>query len=129
MTIILDHTIVPVADRHRSARLLDDLIAVAPGRLTGPFVPIQVTSELTLDFDERFGARPGHYAFLVDDPLFDRALDKAIELALEWGPLRESSTVRSTTPAAVAGFTSATPTVSLTSLGAGKNAVTRRQPR
>lgn len=85
MTIILDHTIVPVGDKHRGAQLLGDLLGVAPAQPTGPFIPVEVNDELTLDFDERFGARPGHYAFLVDDAVFDRAVEKAIELDLEWG--------------------------------------------
>jgi catechol 2,3-dioxygenase-like lactoylglutathione lyase family enzyme len=85
MTIVLDHTIVPVADKHRGARLLAELIGVKPGQPTGPFVPVEINSELTLDFDERLGARAGHYAFLVDDDIFDKALQTAIARALEWG--------------------------------------------
>jgi catechol 2,3-dioxygenase-like lactoylglutathione lyase family enzyme len=84
MTVVLDHTIVPVADKHRGARLLADLIGAETGPPAGPFVPVRINGELTLDFDDRFGARPGHYAFLVDDAVFDRALDTAIELGLEW---------------------------------------------
>jgi catechol 2,3-dioxygenase-like lactoylglutathione lyase family enzyme len=91
MTIVLDHTIVPVPDRYRSARLLADMIGVKPGPAAGPFVPVQVNPELTFDFDERFGARPGHYAFLVDNAIFDRALGKAVELDLEWGSTPRSS--------------------------------------
>jgi catechol 2,3-dioxygenase-like lactoylglutathione lyase family enzyme len=85
MTIVLNHTIVPVGDRHRSARLLADLVGVEADPPAGPFVPVRVNDDLTLDFDDRFGARPGHYAFLVDDATFDAALDRAMELDLEWG--------------------------------------------
>lgn len=85
MTIVLDHTIVAVADKRRSARLFGQLIGVQPGTPSGPFIPVAVNHELTLDFDERFGARPGHYAFRVDDAVFDRALEGAIELQLDWG--------------------------------------------
>ena len=31
------------------------------------------------------GARPGHYAFLVDDATFDAALSLAERSGLEWG--------------------------------------------
>jgi catechol 2,3-dioxygenase-like lactoylglutathione lyase family enzyme len=85
MTIVLNHTIVPVGDRHRSARLLADLVGVEADPPAGPFVPVRVNDDLTLDFDDRFGPRPGHYAFLVDDGTFDAALDRAMELDLEWG--------------------------------------------
>ena len=56
MTTILDHTIVPVGDKRRSAQLLGELVGVVPGEPTGPFIPVQVNRKLTLDFDERFGA-------------------------------------------------------------------------
>jgi catechol 2,3-dioxygenase-like lactoylglutathione lyase family enzyme len=85
MTIVLNHTIVPVGDKHRGARFFADLLGVVVGRPTGPFVPVRVNHDLTFDFDDRLGARPGHYAFLVDDSTFDRALNLATESELEWG--------------------------------------------
>jgi catechol 2,3-dioxygenase-like lactoylglutathione lyase family enzyme len=85
MTIVLNHTIVPVADKDRGARLLAALLGTEPGRPTGPFTPVRVNDDLTFDFDDRFGARPGHYAFLVDDAAFDRALDHARQAGLAWG--------------------------------------------
>lgn len=85
MTIVLNHTIVPVGDKDRGARFLADLLGVAVGPLTGPFVPVRVNADLTLDFDDRFGARAGHYAFLVDDAIFDRALSRARDSNVEWG--------------------------------------------
>jgi catechol 2,3-dioxygenase-like lactoylglutathione lyase family enzyme len=77
MTIRLDHTIVPVTDKHRGARLLADLLGLRIGAPAGPFLPVQINDELTLDFDDRHGGRPGHYAFLVDDATFDAALASA----------------------------------------------------
>ncbi|CAJ59213.1 MULTISPECIES: VOC family protein [Frankia] len=85
MTVVLNHTIVPVADKERSARLLAALLGVEAGEPAGPFVPVRVNDELTLDFDDRLGARPGHYAFLVDDVTFDVALDQARRSGLAWG--------------------------------------------
>ncbi len=85
MTIVLNHTIVAVADKERGARLLADLLGVEAGKPAGPFVPVRVNDDLTLDFDDRFGGRPGHYAFLVDDATFDAALDYARRSDLEWG--------------------------------------------
>ncbi|WP_326999854.1 VOC family protein [Dactylosporangium sp. NBC_01737] len=85
MTIVLNHTIVPVGDRHRGARLLAGLLGVEAGDPAGPFAPVRVNADLTLDFDDRLGARPGHYAFLVDDDTFDAALAHAQRSGLEWG--------------------------------------------
>jgi catechol 2,3-dioxygenase-like lactoylglutathione lyase family enzyme len=85
MTVVLNHTIVPVADQERSARLLADLLNVRVGAPAGPFTPVHVNDDLTLDFDDRMGARPGHYAFLVDDLTFDAALDHARRADLAWG--------------------------------------------
>jgi catechol 2,3-dioxygenase-like lactoylglutathione lyase family enzyme len=55
------------------------------GSPAGPFVPVQINDDLTFDFDDRLGARPGHYAFLVDDPVFDHALELARSSGLAWG--------------------------------------------
>ena len=85
MTVVLNHTIVPVADKLRGAQVLADLLGVAVGPQAGPFVPVQVNSDLTFDFDDRAGARPGHYAFLVDDATFDRALGIARKTEMQWG--------------------------------------------
>ena len=85
MTIVLNHTIVPVGDKQRGAQLLADLLGLPVGSPAGPFVPVQINDDLTFDFDERLGARPGHYAFLVDDPVFDHALELARSSGLAWG--------------------------------------------
>jgi catechol 2,3-dioxygenase-like lactoylglutathione lyase family enzyme len=85
MTIVLNHTIVPVGDKQRGAQLLADLLGLPVGSPAGPFVPVQINDDLTFDFDDRLGARPGHYAFLVDDPVFDHALELARSSGLAWG--------------------------------------------
>ena len=115
MTIILNHTIVPVADAQRGAQFLADLLGLPVSPPAGPFVPVRINDDLTFDFDARLGARAGHYAFLVDDAIFDRALGLAEGSDLAWGPRRAWPTGRSTTSAAAAACTSATPTASPTS--------------
>jgi catechol 2,3-dioxygenase-like lactoylglutathione lyase family enzyme len=85
MTIILNHTIVPVGDAQRGARFLADLLGLPVSPPAGPFVPVRINDDLTFDFDQRLGARPGHYAFLVDDATFDRALGLAQDSDLSWG--------------------------------------------
>jgi hypothetical protein len=85
MTIVLHHTIVPVGDKQRGAQLLADLLGLQVGSAAGPFVPVRINDDLTFDFDDRLGARPGHYAFLVDDQVFDRAPQLAQSSGLAWG--------------------------------------------
>lgn len=74
MTITLNHTIVRARDKDASARFLADLLGLEAGAPTGPFVPVRVNAELTLDFDERHPVAAGHFGFLVDDGAFDALL-------------------------------------------------------
>ena len=85
MSIVLNHTIVPVADKARAAALLAALLGLQTDEPAGPFVPVRINADLTFDFDDRLGARPGHYAFLVDDATFDAALAHATETGLVYG--------------------------------------------
>ena len=75
MSIVLDHTIVPASDRHAAAAFLAGLLGLPVGEPTGPFVPVVLNADTTLDFDDRVSPeRPGHWAFRVDDATFDAAL-------------------------------------------------------
>lgn len=74
MPIVLNHLIVPVGDRHAAASFLADLLGLPVPEPAGPFAPVRVNEDLTLDFDDRHGARAGHYAFLVDEDTFDAVL-------------------------------------------------------
>jgi catechol 2,3-dioxygenase-like lactoylglutathione lyase family enzyme len=76
MSVQLNHTIVAARDRHQSAAFLAEVIGMPVGQETGPFVPITLENGVTLDFDDRQDVAPQHYAFLVDDATFDRALAK-----------------------------------------------------
>jgi catechol 2,3-dioxygenase-like lactoylglutathione lyase family enzyme len=74
MAVVLNHTIVRARDQDRAARFLADLLGLAVGARTGPFTPVRVNHDLTLDFDERGAVAPGHFGFLVDDDTFDQVL-------------------------------------------------------
>ena len=74
MTIVLNHMIVPATDKLASAEFLARLLGLPVEAAGGPFVPVRVNADLTLDFDDRHGVRPGHYAFLIDDDTFDAVL-------------------------------------------------------
>lgn len=72
----LNHTIVHAHDRDASAGFLAASLGVEVGRPWGPFLPVAV-GRVSFDYVEDPGAfTPQHYAFLVDDELFDAALDR-----------------------------------------------------
>jgi catechol 2,3-dioxygenase-like lactoylglutathione lyase family enzyme len=74
MAVVLNHTVVRARDQDAAATFLADLLGLAVAARTGPFTPVRVNHELTLDFDERGEVVPGHFGFLVDDDTFDRVL-------------------------------------------------------
>ena len=74
MTVVLNHMIVRARDQDRAAQFLADLLGLTVGARTGPFTPVRVNPDLTLDFDGRGAVLPGHFAFLVDDDTFDQVV-------------------------------------------------------
>ncbi|SEH00450.1 hypothetical protein SAMN05444920_116185 [Nonomuraea solani] len=86
MTIVMNHLIVPAADKTVAATFFADLLGLRPGVPAGPFAPVRVNADLTLDFDDRHPPQqPGHYAFLIDDATFDRALERLQDSATDYG--------------------------------------------
>jgi catechol 2,3-dioxygenase-like lactoylglutathione lyase family enzyme len=73
MTIRLDHTIVPAADKMVAAQFFAEIfdLTVKPG--AGYFAQVQVNESLTLDFaDEPERSWHGHhYAFHISDAEFE----------------------------------------------------------
>lgn len=83
----LDHLIVPARDRVASARLLATLLGVpwSEQGAFGPFSPVFVNDDLTLDFDQWSEPIPQqHYAFRVDDAEFDAILGRIKAAGLAW---------------------------------------------
>ncbi|RDI51842.1 VOC family protein [Nocardia mexicana] len=76
MSIVLNHTIVPATDKHAAATFFAELLGLSVSSPAGPFVPVAVNDDLTLDYDQRVRVDPGHYAFLVDDDTFDAVMDR-----------------------------------------------------
>ncbi|MGY5308073.1 VOC family protein [Nocardia gipuzkoensis] len=81
MSIVLNHTIVPAADKQVAASFFAELLGLEVAAPAGPFAPVRVNEDLTFDFDQRGQVEPGHYAFLVDDETFDAALERLSEWA------------------------------------------------
>lgn len=76
MTVTLDHTIVPAADKRVSAAFLATILGVEDASPWGPFLVLPVANGVSLDFVDSTAFGEHHYAFLVDDiefvPIFER---------------------------------------------------------
>ncbi|WP_039826895.1 VOC family protein [Nocardia testacea] len=84
--IVLDHAVVPVADRAAGAAFFAELMGLTVGDPVGPFLPVRVNESLTFDFDDRGRVEPGHYGFLVDEATFDAVLGRLARWpAVEFG--------------------------------------------
>jgi len=76
MSIHLDHVIVPSRDRRAAARLLAEILEVPWSEDTpvGPFSPVYVNDELTLDVGQIGEFSMQHYCFRVSEAEFDAIL-------------------------------------------------------
>ncbi|MFG3498226.1 hypothetical protein [Streptomyces sp. NPDC047928] len=76
MPVTFNHTIIPARNRDESARFFRELFELSEAPSWGPFTNIQLGQGVLLQFAELPGVdqiQMHHYAFLVDDDLFDRA--------------------------------------------------------
>ncbi|HEY3479292.1 MAG TPA: VOC family protein [Streptomyces sp.] len=74
MSIRLNHTIVCVTDRTKSAEFLAGILGLRTEPVTGPFVPVRLANDVTLDYLQVDVVTSQHYAFLVGDDDFDAAM-------------------------------------------------------
>ena len=74
MPVSFNHTIIAAKDREVSARFFRDLLELPEAPSWGFFTNIQLADGVLLQFAEPpVEIQMQHYAFLVDDDLFDRA--------------------------------------------------------
>ena len=74
MTISFNHTIIAAKDRNESARFFREIFELPEAPSWGPFTNVQLEDGVLLQFAEPpVDIQMQHYAFLVDDGLFDRA--------------------------------------------------------
>lgn len=74
MSVTFNHTIIVSEDRQVSARFYCDLFEVSEAGSWGPFTNVALDGGVLLQFAEPpVEIQRQHYAFLVDDDLFDRA--------------------------------------------------------
>lgn len=72
MPVQLNHTIVATADKETGARFLTELLGLPEPVPFGPFLTVQTSNDVTLDYletDEKIASQ--HYAFLVGEAEFD----------------------------------------------------------
>ena len=87
MTIVLNHTIVPVKDKDASARFFAATFGLPydGSENHGHFAPVRVNSTLTLLFDNADAVGSQHYAFHVSDQEFDAIFERVKRAGLVYG--------------------------------------------
>jgi catechol 2,3-dioxygenase-like lactoylglutathione lyase family enzyme len=83
MAVELNHTIVAAHDKHASAAFLAGILGLPVGGEVGPFVQVELANGVTLDFMDRDGFSSQHFAFLVDDELFDAAHKRLLDQGVQ----------------------------------------------
>ncbi|MEQ8268678.1 MAG: VOC family protein [Parvibaculum sp.] len=85
MAVELNHTIVWCHDNKASSAFLADLLDRPPPAPFLHFMVVALDNGASLDFMEKQGpVALQHYAFLVDDRIFDRALARLEAQGLPW---------------------------------------------
>ncbi|GAA3068168.1 VOC family protein [Pseudonocardia yunnanensis] len=84
MSVTFNHTIIAAKDRNESARFFRELLELSEAPSWGPFTNVQLDGGVLLQFAEPpVEIQMQHYAFLLDDDLFDRAYRRLHEGGVE----------------------------------------------
>lgn len=84
MSVTFNHTIIAARDREESARFYRELFEVPEAPSWGVFTNVQLDGGVLLQFAEPpVEIQMQHYAFLVDDDLFDRAYARIQERRID----------------------------------------------
>lgn len=84
MAAQLNHLIIAARDKQASARFLTEMLQLGPPVEAGRFMAVSLDNGVTLDFAERQTEFPSqHYAFLVNDDVFDSALARIRERGMD----------------------------------------------
>ncbi|MET7357999.1 VOC family protein [Streptomyces sp. NPDC005562] len=86
MSVELNHTIIHARDNRESAEFLSDVLGLEITAEWGPFVAVQLSNGVTLDFAAIPAEKitPQHYAFLISEPEFDAAFARIRERGLTY---------------------------------------------
>jgi catechol 2,3-dioxygenase-like lactoylglutathione lyase family enzyme len=84
LAVTFNHAIIAAEDRNESARFFRELLELAEAPSWGPFANIQLHDGVLLQFAEPpVEIQMQHYAFLIDDELFDRAYRRLCDRGIE----------------------------------------------
>jgi catechol 2,3-dioxygenase-like lactoylglutathione lyase family enzyme len=85
MTVVLDHTIVPVNDREQAVEFYARIFGFEELGEVGPFLALRVNDSLNLDFrkDEDFSSI--HYAFAMEPDEFEAAFQRIKDAKIPYG--------------------------------------------
>jgi catechol 2,3-dioxygenase-like lactoylglutathione lyase family enzyme len=84
VSVQLNHTIVNVRDKEDSAAFLADILGLEPPTRFGPFMCVETANGVSLDYDDRWGPAPAHYAFLVSEEEFDEIFARVTERGITY---------------------------------------------
>ncbi|MGH8897042.1 MAG: VOC family protein [Egibacteraceae bacterium] len=84
MSVELNHIIVPAKDKQASAEFLAGILGVQTAPQWGPFIPIQVSNGVTLDYMDSDDFRFHHCAFLVSESEFDAIFSRIREAGITY---------------------------------------------
>ena len=85
MAVQFNHTIVSSSDPTRSARFIADVLGRPAPVRAGPFEVVELDNGVSLDFSAASGPiYPQHYAFLIDEALFDEVFGRLRSLGIEY---------------------------------------------
>ncbi len=86
MAVTLNHTLVNVRDKQRSARFVAEILGLpTPPFLLGNVFAVVQVGDTSLDFiDSDEAIEPQHYAFLVSEPEFDQIFARICDRGLSY---------------------------------------------
>jgi len=93
MTVVLDHTIVPVNDREQSVEFYSRIFGFEELGEIRPFLAVQVNNGLNLDFRKDDDFRSINYAFAMEPDEFEEAFQriKDAKIPYEDSPLAQDN--------------------------------------
>jgi catechol 2,3-dioxygenase-like lactoylglutathione lyase family enzyme len=85
MTVVLDHTIVPVNNREESVEFYTRIFGFEDLGESGPFLAVRVNDSLNLDFRQVDDLHSIHYAFAMESEEFDAAFERIKDSKISYG--------------------------------------------
>ena len=85
MTVVLDHTIVPVRDRKEAVEFYTRIFGFKDLGEVGPFLAVRVNDTFNLDFLDADDFRSIHYAFAMGTEEFEASFARIREAGIPYG--------------------------------------------